>query len=62
MRIKDYVYLVIETRKDAENGGEPRQYVLDVCATKEKADRIKEYYKGSTKGSTFKVKEMEVKE
>jgi hypothetical protein len=61
MRIKDYVYIVIETRKSPE-GGEPRQYILDVCATKEKADRIKEYYKGSTKGSTFKVKEMEVKE
>jgi len=61
MKIKEYVYLVVETRKDPE-GKEPRQYVCGVYASKEKANRMKEHFKGCEKGSTWKVKEEAVHE
>lgn len=58
-KIKDYVFLLIETRKDPDNK-EPRQYVCGVYATREKCARMKEHLKGCEKGSTFKIKEEAV--
>ena len=58
-KIKEYVFLLIETRKDPSKIEVPHQYFHGVYATKEKAQRMKEHLSGEMH-STWKIKEEPV--